>query len=785
LNKKFQKHLFIKFFLSLLSVFLTTGHLFSQGLPIGQWRHHLPDNTIVSLAETPDEIIGANPYGLIIYNKTDNSRRRFNKVDGLSDFGITQIVYAAEKDFLIIAYENGNIDLKDNNTVYNIPDIKRASIIGSKRINNILIDNDTAFLATGFGIVKLNLSDFTIRDTYYIGPEGSQIQVNDLLIREGCIYAATVGGIFKAELDAPNLADYNYWERIKDLPDASGNYNYLTSFKNKIFANLTTSDNNHVSDTIYYYTDNQWKVFSPNTREYFQKNRQLKTSQGRLLVVTESFVDIFNEDLQQTDHIEDYYNGTPDPHDAIFDYEDFLWIGDDYHGMVKRTAEQSFEKRRMDGPLSSSSHALASSPGNIWVAPGSNAGWQNHWNYNGFFRFTDERWQNYNRFGYEEMEGVFDIVSASADPKNPNRVVMSSWFDGILIFDDQELTAKYNDENSPLKPRIEAFDRVWISSAVFDDRGNLWVANAMTEEPLSVKKTGGEWMSFNLDGLVSSSWLTGDMIIDDHNQKWLLLPNGNGIIVFREHSLDNNNDYEVVRLTTREGRGGLPSNDVTAIANDNNGYVWVATSNGVAVFYSPSRILSNEPVDAQPIILEEDGFAGLLFENETINSITVDGANQKWFGTARAGAFHMARDGRQTINHFDVNNSPIPSNTVSDIAVEPNTGEVFFATTKGLASFRGYATEGGKKHSDVKAYPNPVRPGYDGYIAINGLVRNANVKITDINGNLVYETIAEGGQAVWDGTNPRGNRPGSGVYLVFSTNEDGSETVVTKILFLN
>ncbi len=785
-NRKIN--LFLKLYLSFFLLFLITNGLFAQGIPIGQWRHHLPNNTIISLAELPNKIIGANPYGLMIYNKNDNSIERFNKVHGLSDFGVSKIKYISEKELLFIAYKNGNIDLKQNNKVYNIPDIKRASIIGSKKINKVVIDDNTAYLATGFGIVNLNLSDFSIRDTYYIGPEGSQIYVNDLLHTDDYIYAATNGGVYKADTDAPNLADFNYWNRIEELPDAFGNYNYVTSLDNYVFTNLTVTNNNNTSDTLYFYDGDQWNVFRPDGEDYFHPRRQVKEEKGELIVITRSFIDTYNADFELTRHVDNYYDGNPNPHDAIIDEQDYLWIGDNHFGMVKMTSPNSSKKIRLHGPSSSNSFAITSSRGSIWVAP-SQPGIDNLSNYDGFFRFTDERWHDYNRRRYEEMEGVPDITDISIDPGNPDRSVISTWFDGIFIFDGFDFKSHYNDDNSTLQPRTPTYDRIWISSTAFDSHNNIWVANARVEKPLSVKTPQGDWFSFELGGIAQSDWYTDDMIIDDQNQKWIIMRgenfhSRNGIIVFRENSL-NNNDYDVKHVTRAQGSGGLPSNEVTAIAKDHNGYIWVATSEGVVVFYSPHNVLTGQPFNAQPIILEEDGFAGLLFGNETVNSITVDGSNKKWFGTSRAGAFLMAPDGRTTIKHFDVDNSPLPSNNVRDIAVEPETGEVFFSTDQGIASYRGYATKAEKQHSNVYAYPNPVKPGYNGYIAVKGLVRNADVKITDINGNLVYETIAEGGQAIWDGRNMRGSKPGSGVYLVFSTDEEGNETVVTKILFLN
>jgi hypothetical protein len=223
---------------------------------------------------------------------------------------------------------------------------------------------------------------------------------------------------------------------------------------------------------------------------------------------------------------------------------------------------------------------------------------------------------------------------------------------------------------------------------------------------------------------------------------------------------------------------------VSALAKDQDGYIWVGTDGGVVVFYSPQQVFRSEFYNAQSIIVLQDGFAGRLFENEVINTIFVDGSNKKWFGTESSGAFLLSPDARETILHFNRNNSPLPSNNILDITINPKTGEVFFATDLGLVSYRGFATEGQSQHTDVYAYPNPVRPGYAGYIAVKGLVTNARVKITDINGNLVYDTFAEGGQLVWNGRDLFGNRPSSGVYLVFSTDPEGNETMVTKILFL-
>ena len=125
------------------------------------------------------------------------------------------------------------------------------------------------------------------------------------------------------------------------------------------------------------------------------------------------------------------------------------------------------------------------------------------------------------------------------------------------------------------------------------------------------------------------------------------------------------------------------------------------------------------------------------------------------------------------------------SNDIVDIAIDDESGEVYIGTGLGIVSYKGTATGGNPVHSNVYVYPNPVREDYNSTIAIMGLVENAKVKITDISGNLVYQTTALGGQAVWDGNNYNGVRARTGVYLVFSTDDQGKETYVTKFVIIN
>jgi ligand-binding sensor domain-containing protein len=189
-------------------------------------------------------------------------------------------------------------------------------------------------------------------------------------------------------------------------------------------------------------------------------------------------------------------------------------------------------------------------------------------------------------------------------------------------------------------------------------------------------------------------------------------------------------------------------------------------------------------VEAQAIIIEEDGVGQELLVSQTITDIEVDGSNNKWVATSSSGVFYFSSNGQETILRFNKDNSPLPSNNVQDIAIDDLTGRVYFATINGLVAFDGSSTAPRDNLEDVYAFPNPVRPGFTGNVTIDGLTSNANVKITDIEGNLVFETTSEGGSVLWDTSAFGQYKVASGVYMVLITTDDALETKVSKIMIV-
>ena len=278
----------------------------------------------------------------------------------------------------------------------------------------------------------------------------------------------------------------------------------------------------------------------------------------------------------------------------------------------------------------------------------------------------------------------------------------------------------------------------------------------------------------------------GYLFIDNIGQKWVVVPSGVGLVVYNDNNtIEDVQDDQDRILNSALGSGNLPSTSVYSLAKDRDGEIWVGTNKGVAVFYNPENVFTGNDFDAQQILVTVDGYVEYLLANETVTAIAIDGANRKWLGTQNAGIFLVSPDGTEQIHHFTEENSPLFSNTITDIAINNQTGEVYIGTSKGLISYISDATQGYESHQNVTVYPNPVRPDFNGIIAIKGLVEDADIKITDLNGTLVLETTALGGQAVWDGKNGYGERVQTGVYLVFSSNSFGTETNVAKILFIH
>ncbi|MCF8236227.1 MAG: T9SS type A sorting domain-containing protein [Bacteroidales bacterium] len=789
--------------LSKLALFLVFtmifGTSFSQGVGIGQWRDHLPYGKTIAVAVVDEKVYCATPYSLFYYNKSDNSVERLNKINGLSDFGISDMAYNQSKNTLLIAYSNANIDLIKSGEIVNIPDIKRANLLGDKTINSIFFLDDYAYLSCGFGIVVLDVVKEEIKDTYLIGPEGSQINVLDFAMNDTSFFAATEEGVYYADKSSPNLSNYAEWNLYENTPAPDEMHNKIFVYEGNLFLNIVYDVNNE-PDTLYVFDGNSWSVFNTQVHDLYNINE----SEDFLIISDWKKIYLYDNQLQLRHTIDvpfiagelNYFDVLPA--EATIDNEDLIWVADRRGGLVKVTEWGAYATPyKLEGPPSINVFQITNAGEDIWVAPGGRTSvWAPVFNGEGLFVFSDEDWLNYNRFNKPSLEGLHDFIKVAVDPFNPDHVYAAAFRNdtGIVEFLDGEVVNLYDDENSSLQfwPAAKA---IAVAGMDFDRDGNLWASVSGASDILSVRindgSPDGEWYAFNLGSSLSGIDV-GDLLVDSYDQKWILkrktIESPYFIIVFNDNNtIDDPSDDMVKGLTKNAGSGNIPGNKMFSMAVDQDGEVWIGTDNGVAVVYSPENIFTGGNYDAQRIIIPRNDGSGLgdiLLENEVITAITVDGDNNKWIGTDNAGVFLISPNGMEEIYHFTEENSPLFSNMISDIAINEN-GEVFIGTSKGIISFRSEAAPPNPTLNDVYAYPNPVREGYTGTIGIKGLVKDADVKITDISGNLVYETRSFGGQAVWNGYSLDGKKAQTGVYLVFISNDDGSETMATKILVIN
>ena len=782
-NVHFRKPVFMKllrYFLIGFLMFSGIIRVFTQQVPIGQWRDELPYTLINSLTDAGTRIYASTPYSVFYFDKEDNSVVRITKISGLSDIGISSINYNKEYKTLVIAYSNANIDLIKNNAIINISDIKRKPILGNKTINNIFFIGKDAYLSCGFGIVVLDISKEEIRDTYYIGKDGSQVNVLALTKdQHDTLFAGTEKGIYKAWVDDPNLANFASWHKDSQI-DTTATYNTITWFAGKVFVNKKSGSAS--TDTICVFSDGAWNRWQ---QDEYNPVMNLGSNDKYLLVTYNYFVKVFNTNLDLITRVP----GVDYPLVAIADQEGLIWVGQSYSGLLNyNPANDVINRVNLSGPSTAMAFSMTSRGYDLYIAPGGrDASFIPIYIQPQVYHFNNTDWKNLSGYDNPVMNGTHDVVTVAIDPNDRKHAFAGTFGSGLLELYNDSVIRRFTYGNSTLRNHSASdTSDIRVGGITYDAGGNLWVVTSHNNSCLSMRK-GDQWTGFTIPNVNESD--LGQILVDKHGQKWIQMRYGslnpNSIIVFTENGTpDNPADDMSALLNSSAGHGMITGTTVFAMAEDKKGEIWIGTEKGISVFYTPENIFNGQNFDAQQILVTEGGYVQYLLENETVTAIAVDGANQKWIGTDRGGVFLFSEDGTKQIYHFTAENSPLLSDRLTCITLNQD-GEVFFATDKGVISFRAPAAPGGETNDNVYAFPNPVREDYQGYIAVKGLVNNAQVRITDINGTLVYSTRAEGGQAVWDGKNFDGKKARSGVYLVFAADDTGSQKVVTKILIIN
>ncbi|UHG91228.1 two-component regulator propeller domain-containing protein [Spirosoma oryzicola] len=719
---------------------------------IGSWQSHVSYRSGQSVAVTATTVYAATKNGFFYVNKATNETTILTKQDGLSDVGISRLLYLADQNSLLIAYQNGNLDFMALSTtgepagVLNVNTIFTApNLPASRTINHINRVGNNAYLSTDFGLVVLDVVRHEIRDTYFSQrADGSALPIYQTTATTDSLYALTAssavsgpGRRFQAVRFAANvnIADPANWRAIP-VPDS------LLASVNTSGGRLFITVNGR---GVYERQSGRWTLIQPLANPII---RQFAGSNG-LILATNNSVTVPNTTAITSSLL-------ADPREVVQD-GNTVWIADAQNGLLSGNTGTILQiipegpSQDQFASLYTYSQTLVALPNGPQESRPVSANQSSV----SVFSVPNGRWLN--NATTNQGRGF----NSAAYLPNEQKLYLGSYGGGLWVQQaDQMISAV----------ELPATVGLSITALATDADGNLWITTTDSQlATLHVRRSNGQFQSFttvNQPGIVQ-------IVPDDNGFLWLRLGIG-GILVFDPQT--NRSRY----LTTLSGQGGLLTTAVRNLVKDRSGAIWVGTDLGPTVFDNPYGAF-DAVVNAQPPLINRRR----LLANEAITAIAVDGGNRKWIGT-RNGLYHVSPDGSQLLDTFTADNSPLPDNFIQALAIEPIGGRVFIETgtadqPRGLVSYQGSATEPASALGSVTIFPNPVRPDFTGTVGINGLTENATVKILDAGGQLVFETRSQGGTATWNLRDYRGRSAQTGVYLIVVVSGDGLEGVAGKL----
>lgn len=749
------------------------------------WGSYYSYNNIVDITQSPNRVYGAADYAMFYQSLASGELKTITSVDGLKAETITCAYHSPTYNKTLVGNNNGLLLVinPDNSIVSRVDIIEETTVqANKKRINHIYEHDGKAYISTDFGIAVFNLATSEFGDTYYLGPNGAEVSVKQSVVHNGYLYAACGdnAGLRRGALTNPNLNDFSQWQQY-----VPGNWRYVANHEGTLlivdFANIFRIDN---SGNALFVGGAGGEVLD------------FRSSGGYLISTVVNNIKLYNAQLQQQASFNIIPNeSTPTFFSCATVVNEQLFIGTTTKGIFSASLNNlSFNNITPDGPLRSNIFSLEKSNNALWaVFGGYSFFYEPDYSKLGISKFvTGEGWKD---IPYTEIEAknegleVNSLSDIAVNPRNEDEVYVGSFNTGLVKINNDQVEEVYtpantnNNGNEGLQSLVipstppSPYRSVRINGLTYDQDGNLWMMNTRVPKPLKVLKPNGSWQSYSFVEALKNTFNGefGKMAIDKNGTKWI--PSiDDGLIGFNEKL---NNRFVVINTDNN-----MPSDYARCVAIDNRNQLWIGTSKGLRVLRGVDRFLTEDNIDVNEIIIIDDGLAQELMYEQFITDIKVDGANNKWIGTSAAGAFLVSPDGQQTLFHFTKTNSPLPSNNINDIEIDPATGEVFFATDKGMVSYQGTSTKASDDLSKVYVFPNPVRPGFEGDVNISGLIDKANIKITDIEGNLVYETTSEGGTVLWNQRAFGKHKVASGVYMIFIASEDGTETKVKKVMIV-
>ena len=766
-------------------IILTFSHpLLSQTDFSNSWEDFFSYNNVKDFIATDNRIFAVADNAAFIYDIETGDMEKISSVHGLSGKETTSLHYSSFTNRFIIGYQTGLLEIIDENgkiTVAN--DIERLDITGQKQINDISEYNGNLYLSTPFGIVVYDIENLNFGDTFFIDENSNPLFVNQTIVHNETIYAVSQKGIYSADVNDPNLIDFNNW--LQPAGDLLGNFRSISVLDDRIFTCSTSM---------------LYELLGIDElsirRNYNRTILNLRSAEQLMSVTFQKSALVVDKDLSLIYEAKSL--GTYDFElNSSFARGDQVYLATNTFGILKKSFnDSSYEEIHPQGPSSNKIFSIEAANNNLWVVFGGyNLSFdplEKKFGYSHYNGSSTESTQWVNK-SYDPAFPAQDLVHITIDPSAENKAYLSSWGSGMLVVDQDEPLVIWDDSNSGLEDLYQAGQpesSIRVNGAAFDNRGNFWITNAWVPKKLKKLEPNGNWKGFDLSSIATEKVALGltELVIDKTGSVWIG-SRRNGALVYNE-SGDRKR-----ALIAESTKGSLPDLNVRTLAVDRNNRIWIGTQKGLVVFTGAESLFEADIYDAEPVIIDDNGIPKKLLGDQPVNSIAIDGAENKWFGTDTGGALGTDPSGNQTLYNFNKDNSPLPSNSVLKIKIDNSMGKVYFATDKGIVAFNSEVAPFGESLEEVYAYPNPVKKEHE-FVTIDGrngthLPKGTNVKILDIAGRLVHETNVDigqeirGGKVIWNKTNLRGRKVASGVYIVLLTSPDKSETASTKIAIIN
>lgn len=750
---------------------MQSAFIASAQLEMRSWRSHLPMNTFNMVDDLPGFVFAANRFGVLVYDREEGSSEALTKVTSLSQTGISCLRCDFENSICVVGYTNGNIDVIDaQKNVTNQPAITNSSVVGDKTIYDVVFQDGAAMLLTGIGVVKMELSTLNVLEYGQLFHNGNNLPVMRGLDFGDALFFASSDGIFQVNWNTifgqSNLTQLTFSRSASFVKQ-------LFTFKEEVY--LLFEREGDGNDTLFRLENDEF-IAIPELAG--SEMRHVDTKGGRLLMTGRERIYEYDSTFAPINSIFGYgAEAGIDGQRAVYSEEtNQALVADGIHGLalVSMTNQYNGTLANISSPKDGNMTVLVEAEGSIYAMAG---GSEFTFNTGFLYDYTDAEWST--RLMYSDKDqNVTNPMDIAVEGDQKYLVFDRSGF--MRLNNQNEILEHITDDENMIGDPKDGY--YGISGVEIDDDGHVWMINNKAEATLSVMDPEGNYNLINIPEYQApvTSYLR---LLSSGILAFAL--RGQAVVLYdpNDTPMDSQDDRYVL-ITTDPDEGNLQNSSITDLAEDRDGELWIGTEEGIGIIYNPESAFESNFEGVQRVIVNQDGFNGYLFEADVVNCIAVDGANRKWVGARGAGLFLISEDGQEQLAHFTEEDSPLLNNNVLDVAIIPETGEVFIATESGLQSYLSDASESVESLGDVQVFPNPVKPGFNGDITFRNLTDEAYVRVTDVAGNLIFETQSFGGTATWDGRDARGQRVASGVYLVFAAGRDGQAGSITKLLML-